>query len=87
MKKIIGTGLTFVAFTLMISSCGESIDGAALAQEVCDCTTAANGLPADDPNRSAEQDKCGELQRVNWDKVSGDTEQESAFNDQFPCGF
>ena len=71
---------------LSVSSCGESIDGAALAKEVCDCTTNANGLPGDDPNRRAEQDKCMELQKTNWEKVKGDLDQEKAFNEQFPCG-
>ena len=87
MKKIIGTALTFSLLTLMISSCGESIDGAALSQEVCECFSTANGLPGDDPNRSAEQDKCTELQTTNWEKVKGNAEQEAAFNDQFPCGY
>ena len=64
----------------------EKIDGAALAKEVCDCTTKANALPSDDPNRRAEQDKCMELQKTNWEKVKGNLDEESAFNDQFPCG-
>lgn len=75
----------FIGFTVV--SCRESVDGAALAKEVCECTTKANNLSGDDPNRRAEQDKCSELQKTNWDKVKGNKEQENAFNDQFPCGF
>lgn len=85
MKKVIFSAVAIAALTL--TSCGESIDGAALAKEVCECTTKANNLPGDDPNRRAEQDKCSELQKTNWDKVKGNKEQEDAFNDQFPCGF
>lgn len=88
MKKTILTlsaSLVVIAFT---TSCGgEKVDGAALAQEVCDCYSNANGLPADAPNRSEEQKKCGELQTTNWDKIKGDFEQEKAFNDKFPCGY
>ena len=73
---------------LMLSSCGgEKIDGAALAKEICECSSKANNLPADDPNREAEQKKCSELQSSNWMKVKGNPDQEKAFNDQFPCGF
>ena len=76
------------ALTIGLVGCGgeAAVDGAAVAQEICDCYSAANGLPADDPNRSAAQDKCGELQKTNWDKVAGNSEQEKAFNDAFPCG-
>lgn len=89
MKKVILTGMTLSFLALSFTSCGEAkekVDGASLAKEVCDCYTHANGLSADDPNRTEEQNKCSELQKANWDKVSGDTEQEKAFNDQFPCG-
>lgn len=85
MKKSIFYACILVGTSLM--SCGESIDGAALAKEVCECTTKANNLPGDDPNRRAEQDKCSELQKTNWEKVKGNKEQEDAFNDQFPCGY
>lgn len=82
MKKTLLSGIGALALAFVFSSCG----GEALAQEICDCTTAANALPGDDPDRSAEQDKCMQLQKTNWEKVKGDAEQESAFNDRFPCG-
>lgn len=79
--------MTFVSMTVFaLASCGEKVDGAALSKEVCDCYEKANGLPGDDPNRRAEQDKCSQLQKTNWDKVVGNVEAEKAFNDQFPCG-
>lgn len=73
--------------TCTLTGCQETIDGAELAIEVCECNTLANSLPDDDPGRRAEQDKCSELQKTNWEKVRGKTDQENAFNDQFPCGF
>lgn len=87
MKKTIISILGVATLMLSMTSCGESIDGPALAKEVCECTTKSNALPASDPNRSAEQDKCTELNVSNWDKIKGDMEQEDAFNAEFPCGF
>jgi hypothetical protein len=87
MKKTTKSIMICAVSVLLLASCGgETIDGAALAQEVCECTTNANALPGDDPNRSAEQDRCSELQKTNWAKVEGDIEQERAFNSKFPCG-
>ena len=89
---IMGAALSAAVLTFSACSGGaeeggeEAKDGAALAKEVCECTSKANALPADDPNRRAEQDKCSKLQKDNWDKIKGDSEQEKAFNDQFPCG-
>lgn len=84
MKKSILGIFALSIFTL--SSCGESIDAAALSQEVCDCYEKANGLPASDENRRAEQDKCGELSTANWEKVKGKTDLEKLYNEAFPCG-
>ena len=87
MKKNIKSIAVIALMSLTLISCGESIDGAALSQEICDCLSVANGLPSDDENRSAEQDKCTDLQTKNWELVKGNVEQEKAFNDQFPCGY
>lgn len=86
MKLFKMTTAVFALAAITLSSCGESVDGAALAGEICDCYEKANGLPGDDPNRADEQKKCSELQKTNWEKVEGNSEQEKAFNDQFPCG-
>lgn len=69
-----------------LASCGESANGKALAKEVCDCYTKANGLAAGEPSRADEQKKCADMQTENWKKVEGDSEQEEAFNGEFPCG-
>lgn len=94
MKLTLLMGAALSVALLSLSGCGSegeenaegAADGATLAKEVCECTTKANAMPADDPNRRKEQDKCSKLQKENWDKIAGDKEQEKAFNDQFPCG-
>lgn len=88
MKKTIISILGLTAIMLSVTSCGgDSVDGAALAKEICECTTKANALPGDYPNRDAEQEKCSKLQVDGWAKVEGDPEQEKKFNGTFPCGF
>jgi len=78
--------LVRVAVCLLITACGKgSVDGAALAREVCACTERTNALKADAPNRDAEQQKCLDMQRETWDTVKG-TDQQDAYNAVFPCG-
>lgn len=56
MKKII----LIVAAGAFLASCGGK-SATDKAKEVCDCFKKANGMAADDPNRTAEQDKCMKL--------------------------
>lgn len=69
-------GLIAIAF---LASCGGS-DPKKDAQEVCDCMLKANQMPAEDPNRAAEQDKCQKLQVDKWNAYKDDIEKAGEFN-------
>jgi len=66
---------------LFLVSCSKGKSGKQIADEICDCSKKANGLPADDPNRSAEQGKCTTLQQEGWAKVKNDEKKSKEFND------
>ena len=73
---------------ILLGACNEekvSIDGSALALEVCNCTEKANAMKGSDPNRKAEMKKCDALQKSTWNTVKG-TDQQDAYNARFPCG-
>jgi len=75
-------------FLTFLGACNEekpSIDGSALALEVCNCTEKANAMKGTDPNRAAEMKKCDVLQKSTWNTVKG-TDQQDAYNARFPCG-
>ena len=80
--------LCTVLFALLGVACNEekaTIDGSALALEVCNCTEKANAMKGSDPNRAAEMKKCDALQKSTWNAVKG-TDQQDAYNARFPCG-
>lgn len=81
------TGLLFFLVSLTTAGCekGDTIDGAALAKEVCACTEKANAMDGSDPGRPAAQDRCRDLQASTWETVKG-TPQQDSYNAQFPCG-
>jgi hypothetical protein len=66
--------------TVLCLACGKGKTGTDLAQEVCDCSKKANGLPVSDPGRSKAQDDCLQQQRDAWDKVKGDKVKADEFN-------
>lgn len=68
--------------TAILSACSGSQNGKDLANEVCDCYKKANALPADDPNRSKEQDACITKQGEAWAKVKDDKDEADKFNDE-----
>jgi hypothetical protein len=68
------------ALMAVLCSCGGGSKSAKLANEICDCYRKANGMDANDPNRSKEQDKCLALQGTAWQKVRGNKEKEEEFN-------
>ena len=78
--------LPFAFIAMMSCGGGESdsesdeLTGTALATAVCDCHKNANAMDSSDPNRSAEQTKCGDLNMTNYKLVEG-TDQEASFND------
>ena len=76
MKKL----LVITVLATVLISCGGSKSGKSIADEVCDCYKKANGMEANDPNRSSEQDKCLVKQRELWDKVKDDKEKSDEFN-------
>jgi hypothetical protein len=75
MKKIV---LSAFAAALLVA-CGGA-DPKKDAQEVCDCYSKANGLPADDANRAAEQTKCLELQTKKYEAYKDNMDQMNEFN-------
>jgi hypothetical protein len=76
MKKV----LLILIVTTLALSCGKTKSGTDIAQEVCDCSKKANGLPVSDPGRSKAQDDCVQQQRDAWDKVKGDKVKADEFN-------
>ena len=82
--------MIYVFMLLITSGLGcsaekNTIDGAALARKVCECTEKNNSMKAGEPNREAERKKCDALQKSTWETVKG-TDQEDAYNATFPCG-
>ena len=77
--------MLFLTYGLACSAEKSSVDGAALARQVCACTEKTNGMKATDPNRESEVQKCDALQSSTWNTVKG-TEQQDAYNAIFPCG-
>ena len=76
MKKL----MIIAAAAFFIACGGSSKSGTGLAEEVCDCYKKANGLPASDPDRAKEQDKCLKLQGTNWRKIQNDKAKADEFN-------
>ena len=77
--------LSAVLSLVACSGGSSSVDGAALAKEVCDCTTKVNAIKTDSPDRKAKMEACNELQAKTWATVKG-TDQQDAYNAGFPCG-
>lgn len=77
MKKLI---IVIAAASFFISCGSGSKSGTGLAEEVCECYKKANGLPASDPARATEQDKCLKLQGTNWRKIQNDKAKSDEFN-------
>jgi hypothetical protein len=77
MKKII----IILFATGFLLSCGKGKSAKKIAEEICDCSKKANGLPATDTTRSKAQDDCTTLQTEGWEKVKKDPEKAKDFND------
>ncbi len=75
MKKISILLLAVVLFT----SCGGK-SGSEIAQEVCDCSSKANDMPATDPKREAAIKDCSVKQAEAWNKVKDDAKKSDEFN-------
>lgn len=71
-----------VLSAFLFTACGKSKSGKDIAQEVCDCSKKANGMPATDPGRKKAQDDCMAAQQKAWDKVKGDPDKAKEFNDK-----
>ncbi len=74
--------LLITASAAILAACSGSQNGKGLATEVCDCYKKANALPADDPNRSKEQDACIKKQGEAWAKVKDNQDEADKFNDE-----
>ena len=75
MKKIAILLMTIVC----LSSCGGK-SGTEIAQDICDCSSKANGMDPADPKRTEAQDACAKQQMEAWNKVKDDMDKASAFN-------
>lgn len=76
MKQLI---VVLFAVTLL-SACGDSLDGKKIAQEVCDCSKAANAMPATDPKRTEAQNACAKKNSEAYGKVKDNLKQADEFN-------
>jgi hypothetical protein len=64
----------------LLGACGGGIDGRKLAQEVCDCSKAANAMDSADPKRSEAQNTCAKKNSEAYSKVKDDLNQSGEFN-------
>jgi chorismate mutase len=62
-----------------ISSCGGK-SGKDLAQEICDCSKKANGLPTTDPTREQAQKDCTAKSLEAWNKVKDNQKEADEYN-------
>lgn len=77
MKKV----FVFAAITVLLSACGgKSKSGKEIAEEICDCSKKANGLPADDPSRAQAQKDCTEKAGKAWESVKDDEKKADEYN-------
>ncbi len=76
MKKIIV--LILLGSTLF--SCGKGKGGKELAEQVCECSKKANGLPATDPARAKAQSDCSVKQFEAWTKIKDKQKESDEFN-------
>ena len=77
--------MLLITYGVACSTEKNTVDGAALARQVCECTERTNAMKANEPNRESERKKCDELQKSTWATVKG-TDQQDAYNAIFPCG-
>ncbi|HYG53311.1 MAG TPA: hypothetical protein VD905_20575 [Flavobacteriales bacterium] len=71
--------ITAFAVTTLVA-CGSN-DPAKDAKNVCDCNIKANAMKADDPNRSAEQKKCMDMQMETYRKYKDNMEEMKTYNE------
>jgi hypothetical protein len=71
---------TLIMLAAALASCSKSKGGKQLAEEVCECTKKANGLPASDTSRAKAQSDCSLKQFDAWTKIKDDSKESDAFN-------
>ncbi|MBC7872887.1 MAG: hypothetical protein H7Y01_02765 [Ferruginibacter sp.] len=76
MKKIVLIALLVSLFT----ACGKSKTGKQIADEICECSKKANGLPTTDTTRSQAQKDCTAKASKAWNEVKDDTEKAAEYN-------
>jgi len=76
MKKIVLIALLVAVFT----ACGKSKTGKQIADEICDCSKKANGLPTTDPNRPQAQKDCTAKASKAWNEIKDDKEKADEYN-------
>jgi hypothetical protein len=76
MKKLF---LIILSVSLM-TACGKAKTGKQIAEEICECSKKANGLPTSDPTRAQAQKDCGVKATKAWADVKDDQEKADEYN-------
>ena len=77
--KIMKKNSILLLVVVLFTSCGGK-SGKDLAQEVCDCSSKANDMPAADPKRADAIHNCSVKQMEAWDKIKDDSKKSDEFN-------
>lgn len=73
--------LLLLALTVSIlAACAKSKTGKEIAEEICECSTKANGLPTSDPTRSQAQKDCTLKASEAWNNVKNDQKKADEYN-------
>lgn len=77
MKKVIAAAV-MIAF---LTGCGgKSKTGKEIAEEICECSKKANGLPTSEPTREQAQKDCTLKASEAWAKVKDDQKKADEYN-------
>jgi hypothetical protein len=76
MKRV----LILIVVTASFASCSKSKGGKQLAEEVCECSKKANGLPSAGFNRAKAQADCSVKQGEAWMKIKNNQKESDEFN-------
>jgi hypothetical protein len=77
MKKLM---IVLLTVSILTACGGKSKSGKEIAQEICDCSAKANGLPTSDPTREQAQKDCTAKATAAWNSVKDDSKKSDEYN-------
>jgi chorismate mutase len=77
MKKVV---LFLFSISILAACGGKSKTAKEIAEEICDCSSKSNGLPATDPTREQAQKDCTEKALKAWNQVKDDQKKADEYN-------